>query len=226
MADRTTGEFFSPLIEAAIELSSQWHDQTYRKKRWRKAPFDVPADEILRVPVMAHVTAVAMNVQRAGWEEEVVAAAFLHDVLEDANRYGQRLLGEVLRMELGDGVLGYVREVTEQQFDANERRREWRERKADYVQQIRTGTTQASAISLADKLHNLWSINQALEKGIDVFAADQHGKGLRGGPEEHLWFYEAVLKATENHEDGRLAPMQARLEVEIQRLRTKVGNKE
>ena len=224
--DGSAEDFFSPLIESAIELSSQWHDQTYRKKRWRVAPFDVPPDEILRVPVMAHATAVAMAVQRAGWEEEVVAAAFLHDVLEDANRYGQRLRSEVLRDELGEAVLGFVQEVTEQQFDADEKRRSWRDRKEDYVRQIRTGTPQASGISLADKLHNLWSINQAHARGVDVFAADQHGKGLRGGPEEHLWFYESVLEATRHHEDARLAPMRERLGEEIGALRERVRSKE
>ena len=217
--DPSFREAFSPLIEAAIELSSQWHDQTYRKKRWRDAPFEVPPDQILRIPVMAHVTAVALIVQRAEWEDEAVAAAFLHDVLEDANRYGERLRSEVLRKELGEEVLTYVREVTEQKLDAKDKPREWRDRKVDYVRQIRTGTPQASGISLADKLHNLWSINQAQEMGVNVFAADQHGKGLIGGPESHLWFYESVLDATEYHADPRIDPMRERLREEVERFR-------
>ena len=206
---------FSVLIEQAIELSAQWHDQTYRKKRWRDAAFEVPAHEILRVPVSAHVTAVAMTVQRAGWDDATVAAAFLHDVLEDANQFGQKLRREQLREALGEEVVQRVRDVTEQQFDENGEPIRWRPRKAAYIEQIRNASSEAAAISLADKLHNLWSINQGLATGIDVFSMDAHGRGLSAGPQEQLWFHEAVLDATQAHDDPRLDPMRERLEVEI-----------
>ena len=212
-------DLFSIVIEQAIELSAQWHDQTYRKKRWRDAPFEVPAHEILRVPVMAHVTAVAMTVQRAQWDDETIAAAFLHDVLEDANRYGQTLRAEELRDTLGAGVLQRVRDVTEPQFDDEGRPRAWRDRKERYISQIREGSPESAAISLADKLHNLWSINQGLGRGIDVFKHDQQGRGLSVGPDQQLWFHEAVLDATHVHEDDRLKAMRKRLGEEIGRFR-------
>lgn len=215
----TSEDLFSPLVEHAIELSAQWHDQTYRKKRWRDAPFEVPPHVILRVPVMAHVTAVALTVQRAGWEDEAVAAAFLHDVLEDANRYGQTLRSEELRELLGEDVLRHVREVTEQQFDEDDRPIEWRVRKVRYVAQVREASPGSAAISLADKLHNLWSINQGLATGVDVFTEDRVGRGLSYGPQEQLWFHEAVLQATRAHDDPRLIPMRDRLAGEIEAFR-------
>lgn len=208
-------DIFSPLIEQAIELSSQWHDQTYRKKRWRDAAFEVPAHEILRVPVSAHVTAVAMTVQRAGWDDATIAAAFLHDVLEDANKFGQKMRSEELREALGEAVIERVRDVTEQQFDDHGVPIRWRQRKATYIEQIRNASPEAAAISLADKLHNLWSINQGLATGVDVFAMDAQGRGLSAGPDQQLWFHEAVLDATRAHDDPRLEPMRERLQSEI-----------
>ena len=216
---------FSTLIEQAIELSAQWHDQTYRKKRWRDAPFEVPPDVILRVPVMAHVAAVAIIVQRAGWEESVVAAAFLHDVLEDENRFGKRLRAEQLRETLGEEVLGYVQEVTEQLFDENNRKRRWRDRKESYIRRIREGSPQAAAISLADKLHNLWSINQGLALGVDVFASDEQGRAISGDFDAQAWFHEAVLAATEEKEDARLEPMRERLREEVDVFRGKAARR-
>ena len=209
---------FSPLIEQAIEVSAQWHDQTYRKKRWRDAAFETPEDTVLRVPVAAHVTTVAMTVQRAGFDDDTVAAAFVHDVLEDANRFGRKMREEELRRELGEEVVRRVRQVTEQQLDVHNEPIPWRRRKEAYIRQIRTGFPEAAAISLADKLHNLWSINQALDRGVDVFRRDEQGRGLSAGTTEQLWFYDAVLEATMRFEDPRLIPLRERLARELERF--------
>lgn len=212
-------EIFSDLIESAIELSAQWHDQTYRKKRWRDPPFEVPPEEILRVPVSSHVTMVAMIVQRAGWDEKTIAAAFVHDVLEDANRFGQTMRAEQLREALGDEVLAIVRQVTEQRFDENDQPIPWKIRKEAYVAGLKDASAQAAAVSLADKIHNLWSINKGLGRGVDVFARDAQGRGLSGGPEEQLWFHQEVLRATEQYGDPRLIPMRGRLSDEVELFR-------
>lgn len=215
---------FSTLIEQAIELSAQWHDQTYRKKRWREAAFETPEDTVLRVPVAAHVTTVAMTVQRAGFDDATVAAAFVHDVLEDANRFGRKMREEELRRELGEEVVRRVRQVTEQQLDIDGQPIPWRRRKEAYIRQIRTGFPEAAAISLADKLHNLWSINQALNRGLDVFRRDEQGRGLSAGTEEQRWFYHAVLEATKRFEDRRLIPLQKRLAQELERFGNRIDH--
>ncbi|HMB93653.1 MAG TPA: HD domain-containing protein [Rhodothermales bacterium] len=206
---------FSPLIEHAIELSAQWHDGTYRKNRWRDSAFEVPEGEVLRVPTMAHVTAVAMTVQRAGWEDEVVAAAFLHDVLEDANRYEERFRREQMIELVGEAVTVLVDAVSEQKHDAEGNFRSWRDRKEDYVANLRTAPTGAVAISLSDKLHNLWSMNESLAREMDIFSHAPNRRALSAGPEQQLWFNEAVLAVSEQHDDERLVPMRAALREQI-----------
>lgn len=209
---------FSPLIEHAIEVSAQWHDRTYRKSRWRDPAFEVPPEEVLHVPVMAHVTAVALLVQRAGWDDTTVAAAFLHDVIEDVNVHGAAMRREQLGRLLGEEVLARVLVVTEQKYDAAGAPRSWQARKEGYVAQLRRGTAEAVAISLADKLHNLWSINRALEAGIDVFRSAPGRRGLSAGPAEQLWFHTAVLEASRTFTDPRLEPMRAELARELDRF--------
>ncbi|NBC85912.1 MAG: HD domain-containing protein [Bacteroidetes bacterium] len=178
---------FSPLIELAIELASEWHQGQHRKGRWRPPTFEYEADEAsVRVPVMAHLTSVASIVQRCGWPDPVVAAAYLHDILEDKNREGSYL--------------------------------PWDMRKKEYIQQIRDGSPGAAGISLADKLHNLWTMNQSLDLGINIFADAEGRKGLSAGPEQQHWFYRSVLDATRDHEDPRLPPMRRRLEYELERF--------
>jgi (p)ppGpp synthase/HD superfamily hydrolase len=211
--------FFSVLVEHAVELAAQWHDATYRKSRWREAAFEPPVEEVLQVPAMAHVTAVALIVQRAGWGEETVAAAFLHDVLEDVNRYGQRFREERMRELMGERVTGIVRAVTEQKLDAEGQPRGWRVRKEGYLEQLRASPPEAGAVSLADKLHNLYSMNECLSRGIDVFTSGTGRRAMTGGPREQLWFIESVVDASRGQFDERLGPMRVRLSEEIERFR-------
>lgn len=214
---------FSPKIEQAIELASQWHDLTYRKNRWREPAFDVPPQEVLRVPVIAHVTAVAMIVQRAGWDDDTVAAAFLHDSIEDVNRYGMVLRRERLVEVMGPTVARLVLQVTEEKYDEMGKKRTWRERKDDYLRSISQAQPEAAAISLADKLHNMWSINEALARGIDPFTGSERWQALNAGPEDQYWFYSAVLKESMRYDDPRLTDMRKKLRLELDRFADATG---
>jgi (p)ppGpp synthase/HD superfamily hydrolase len=216
---------FSPLIERAIELAAEWHDGTYRKNRWRTPLFEIPESEpamVLRVPVMAHVTTVAMTVQRAGWDDATVAAAFLHDTIEDANRYGHGLTYDDLVEAVGLGVADRVMGVTEPKRAPDGRPLPWHVRKETYVQQLADGAPEAAAISLADKLHNLWTMNQGLDAGQDIFTRERNPdgspRGLSAGPDQQQWYFEAVITATEHHTDDRLVSQRVRLREEMARF--------
>jgi (p)ppGpp synthase/HD superfamily hydrolase len=209
---------FSPKIDQAVEIAAQWHDLTYRKSRWREPAFDVPPQEELRVPVMAHVTSVAMTVMRAGFDENTIAAALLHDSMEDVNRYGMIMRRERLVELMGREVAELVMQVTEEKYDSDGRKRTWRERKHGYLENVRAGTASAAAISVADKLQNIWSINQSLARGINLFEEGPNWESLNAGPDDQLWFYEHVLDATSHHDDERLRPLRRRFAVEIERF--------
>ncbi|NND73269.1 MAG: HD domain-containing protein [Rhodothermales bacterium] len=210
---------FSPLVEHAIELASEWHDRTYRKGRWRDPSYPVPTEEALRVPVMAHLTAVAIIVKGAGWDDETVAAAFLHDIIEDGNRFREYFRYESLVSLVGSPVADLVREVSEDKLDDDGIPRRWKDRKIGYIDRLSSASDRAHAISLADKIHNLWSINETMSSGINVFENGPDRKALSANPSEQLWFYESVLEATRTGKDERLVPMRMRLEEEIQRFR-------
>lgn len=209
-------DLLSPLVEHAVELAAQWHDGTYRKSAWRETPFGAAGADV-PVPAMAHLAAVASIVRRAGWDDPTVAAAYLHDTIEDRNREGQRLRRTQLREAMGPEVTRIVVQVSEQKLAGDGTLRSWRDRKDDYVAGLRGADVRAVAISLADKIHNLWSINQSLAHGTDIFAA------LSAGPEAQLWFHRAVLEASRDHTDDRLDPMRARLQRELDRLAQRIS---
>lgn len=217
-------DLFSPLVERAIELSAEWHDQTYRKSRWREYVYDPPPEVALHIPVMAHVTAVALTVQRAGWDDETVAAAFLHDVIEDRNRFRDTLPPERLAALVGEEVLVLVQAVTEPKRDEHGAALPWRVRKEAYVEQLRGAPPGAIAISLADKLHNAWTMNQALAAGVDIFADGPGRRALTAGPADQRWFFDAVLAASDPFPDERLEPMRERLRDELRRFARLTGD--
>lgn len=213
----------SPLVERAIETAAEWHDGTYRKGRWTAPCVACPADEVARVPTMAHVTAVALTVERAGWGDEAVAAAFLHDALEDANRYGASFDRAALVAIVGEAVVRIVEAVSEPKRDASGTPLAWRARKETYLARLGAGPPEASAVSLADKLHNAYAMASSLEAGVNIFTAAPGRRALSAGPGDQLWFFRAVLDATRVHDDPRLAPMRDRLDGEVERFRRASG---
>ncbi len=203
---------FSSLVERACEISAEWHDRTYRKSRWREPWFaSTGDDDFPRVPVISHLATVAMTVQRAGWEEEVVAAAFLHDVLEDRNRFGDHMAEATLRTLMGDEVAGIVAGVTEPQFDGDGLPLPWRVRKEVYLDRLGEAPLGSIAVSLADKAHNAWTMWQSLAAGFDIFVPAKGRRALSAGPVEQVWFYESVLDTSRASDDPRLLPMREEL---------------
>lgn len=217
-----TEALFSPLVEHAVEIAAEWHEGTYRKGRWREASFLSADGGIVRVPAMAHITTVALTVQRAGWGPEAVAAAFLHDTLEDANRDGTILTRDALAALVGGTVTRIVEAVSEPR-GADGRPLPWGERKAGYLARLAAGPPEAAAVALADKLHNAYAMASSLEAGIDVFSSGAGRTALSAGPEAQRWFFEAAVAATERHGDARLVPMRNRVCEEVARFARAAG---
>lgn len=214
---------FSPLVERAIEVAAEWHDATYRKGRWSDPCVVGPEGTPSRVPAMAHVTAVALTVQRAGWGDEAVAAAFLHDALEDANRYGDALGRATLVALVGEPVVRIVEAVSEPKRDEAGDWLPWQVRKQTYLATLAAGPLEAAAVSLADKLHNAFSMASSLEADVDVFTSAPGRRALSAGPAAQRWFFDAVLDVSRAFNDPRLVPMRERLRTEVERFSRAAG---
>lgn len=214
---------FPALLDTAAELAAEWHDGTYRKGRWRTPVFEREDGGLVQTPMMAHLTAVALLVMRAGFDDETAAAALLHDSIEDANRDGVRLRVETLREAVGDRVTDLVLDVSEPKLRPDGSKVPWLEAKEAYVAHLYDAPVEAAAISLADKWHNLWSMNETLAAGYDVFRSDAGRIGLSAGPSQQRWYFDAVLEATAHHDDERLDGFRANLRGELARFERLVG---
>lgn len=154
---------YSSLLHDAIEFASVKH-----KNQKRADPIDMP--------YISHPVCVAFMLLKAGFDDEVVAAGILHDVLEDCGVTQQEL-----QIMFGERVANLVSQVSE----AKEVK-DWQERKSLYRQNLLSADIDALAIACADHLHNMQSYLRALLnnpdfavsfKGIDFNDRMEHERG-------------------------------------------------
>ena len=135
----------SPLVRAALEKARTAHAGQIRNGSGG-------------MPYVEHPIAVAARLDEYGYGEEVLAAALLHDVIEDSDTS----LDEI-REEFGDEVAGLVGALTDDQaLDS------YRERKAEHRERVRAAPAGAHAIYGSDKLTNVKALRAAYEAEGDA----------------------------------------------------------
>jgi (p)ppGpp synthase/HD superfamily hydrolase len=135
------------LVKRALDRAAVWHKDQKRK---------YPGFE---VPYVSHPAGVAILLARHGFDDEVVAAGALHDVMEDCG-----VAHPELAQLFGGRVADLVRAVSEADKSLT-----WEERKRRYVEHFAEEAWDAQAISIADKIDNFESIRvSAAEYGAEA----------------------------------------------------------
>ena len=133
-------------------------------------------------PYFEHVAAVGLILDRAGFAEDVVIAGLLHDVVEDT----ETSFAEVAN-RFGEYVSQLVRYCSEVKLDDHGNSCPWIDRKRDHLAALTDAPVEARGIILADKLHNLVSIELDLRNGRAVwqqFSAER---------DQVLWYYRTAI---------------------------------
>ena len=136
----------NPRLDAALRYAAACHEGQTRRAS--------------SVPYFEHVVAVGWILDRAGFGEDVVIAGLLHDVVEDT-----RATLEDIEERFGAVVAGLVDSCSEVKTDAQGIKRPWIDRKRDHLAALLEAPVEARAVMLADKLHNLISIEVDLGQG-------------------------------------------------------------
>ena len=148
-----------------------------------------------------------MFLMRAGIDDdEILAAAMLHDVVEDTD-----CSLETLGKRFPPRVVSLVAAMTERQHDADGRKRSWQERKSEHLRHIAEEPWEARAIVLADKLHNLGSMVFDLDHGEELWSR------FTSSPERTLWYYREMIAIAEQ-DDPRLTQLANECRTLIERL--------
>ena len=186
------GALFSPLLEAAVRLAARGHYHQFRKQSANEEDGN-PSGDFLpdRVPYIAHLMGTMCILTRIGVRDEVLAAAILHDYLEDVPDPDGR---KSIRATLGEEVLSLVLEVTEhkrREFDESDT---WDIRKKEQLNHLTQMPREAVLIKAADVLHNLYSLLADLEAAADPASV---WEPFNAGPERQLWYFTGVVDAVE-----------------------------
>lgn len=188
------GPLFSPLLEAAIRLAAQGHYHQFRKRSPDEEgcgnPGGGPLPETC-IPYITHLMGSMCILARLGARDEVLAAALLHDYLEDVpDPDGRR----TIHRAVGPEVLDLVLEVTEDKRDELEDSETWEVRKREQVARIDAMSDDAVLIKAADVLHNIETLLTDLDATDKTSAVWDR---LNAGPDRQLWYFTAVLEAAE-----------------------------
>jgi (p)ppGpp synthase/HD superfamily hydrolase len=139
----------SPLVRTAYEKASAAHAGQIRNGSGG-------------LPYIEHPVAVAARLERDGYGDDVLAAALLHDVVEDSET-----TVEELREEFGDRVAELVAALSD-----DESIDDYRERKDEHRSRVRRFDGDAFAIYGADKLTNSSTLRLALEREGDTIRGE------------------------------------------------------
>ncbi len=135
----------SPLVHAALGKARQAHAGQIRNGSGG-------------MPYIEHPTTVAARLDEHGFRDEVLAAALLHDVIEDS----ETTLGELHEL-FGDEVAGLVGALTDDESIDS-----YRERKAEHRERVAAADPEALAIYGADKLTNVITLRDAYAREGDA----------------------------------------------------------
>lgn len=158
------------------------------------------------MPYVEHPITVAAMLEEHGHDEPVLAAALLHDVVEDSDA----TLDE-LRASFGEEVAGLVGAMTD-----DESIEPYRERKAEHRERIAAADGGALAIYAADKLANIRTLRRAYAEQGDSVAEE-----FKAPLELKLEIWEEDLALL--REKAPELPFLDQLEAELNGLRAELG---
>ncbi len=182
---------FSALLESAARLATRGHFHQFRKRGLETPPCEPgrnPLDEGC-IPYVSHLVGVVGILARLGAGDEVLAAALLHDYVEDVpDADGRRSIEQAV----GTRVLKLVLEVTEDKRMGLDERETWDQRKKEQIDHVAEMSDGAVLIKAADLLHNLGSMVYDLDRAaVPAMVWDR----FNAPPQRQLWYFRTLLGA-------------------------------
>lgn len=152
------------MIRKAAEFAARAHEGALRKGS--------------NIPYISHPMEVAMIVALMTDDQDLIAAAYLHDVIEDAG-----VTYEELEQEFGTHVAELVRRESE------DKSKSWMERKQATIDQLATASREDRILVFGDKLSNLRSTAKDY-----MIVGDEIWQRFRQKDKKwQAWYYESML---------------------------------
>lgn len=157
---------------------------------------------------LIHIMEITKLLYESGFNADIIAAGFCHDLLEDTECTEQEIASNC-----GQEVLRIVRAVSNDKRLA--KKKDWGKKKKKYIASVRKGGEKAIAVCVADKIVNLESL-------INAYRKDKHliWSRFNRGKNQKLWFEKSVLKMARQNWDHPLIGEYERLVRIMEAMRT------
>ena len=116
-------------------------------------------------------------------DQELLAAAALHDTLEDTN-----ITLDQLRDEFGDRVASLVADESDEKYEGVSESDSWHARKQAAIDRLARASHDAKIVALGDKLSNMRAIARDYAEIGDKLWSRFHAKD----PKDHAWHYRGL----------------------------------
>ena len=160
------------LLDRAIVLAVKSHAGTER--RGKGFPYIVHPLEAMAI--VATMTS----------DQEMLAAAVLHDTVEDTD-----VTLEEIRAEFGDRVATLVAYESEEKIDEMSAESSWHARKQATLDRLAAAPHDAKVVALGDKLSNMRAIARDYVELGDALWSRFH----TSDPQEHAWHYRGLAES-------------------------------
>ena len=167
------------LLDRAIIFAVRAHAGTER--RGKGFPYIVHPMEAMEI--VATMTA----------DQELLAAAALHDTVEDTN-----VTVEELRAEFGDRIAGLVAAESDAFVEGVSEEDSWHSRKQAAIDRLARAPHDAKMVALGDKLSNMRAIARDYAVQGDALWSIFHAKD----PKDHEWHYRGLADSLRELEDS------------------------
>lgn len=163
------------IVSKAINFAVSAHDGMRRKKS--------------EVPYILHPLEAAVIVSSMTDDQNVIAAAILHDVVEDTN-----VTIEQIEEKFGKRIKELVASETENKREDLPPSETWRIRKEESLADLEsTDDLGVLMLWIGDKLSNMRAIYREWKIEGDALWQNFNQKNV----DEHAWYYQTIVKLTE-----------------------------
>ena len=119
-------------------------------------------------------------------DQELLAAAVLHDTVEDTD-----VTVDQIRMEFGDRIAALVADESEERTEGVSDEESWHDRKRAAITHLAKASRDAKMVALGDKLSNIRAIARDYAEIGDALWNRFHAKD----PKDHEWHYRGLADA-------------------------------
>ena len=125
-------------------------------------------------------------------DQELLAAAALHDTVEDTD-----VTVEDIRMEFGDRIASLVAQESEEKPEGMSDEESWHKRKQAAIDRLARASYDAKIVALGDKLSNIRAIARDYTEMGDALWERFHSKD----PKAHEWHYRGLADSFKELKD-------------------------